>query len=326
MTLLLSRSDLVQLLKVDEVVAAAEAAFAAYSGGETVTPLRVGVEPPGTDGVLLAMPCAIANPQALGSKVVSVFRGNAAQGLPTVTSVYLLNDYATGAPLAIMDGSYLTALRTAAASAVATRHLARTDARTLGIFGTGVQAHHHVDTIRVVRPIDMILVSGTSGEKSQQFARDVQQRTGVVVRAVEPREAAGADILALGTTSPVPVLDDAWVSDGCHVNAVGAFTPTTRELPGSLVERSRIFVDTRAGAFSEAGDLLLAAAEGSFSLDTVAGEIGEVISGRCVGRSGRDEITVYKSVGAAFLDAATARLAYEQALAHDIGTAFDLQA
>src|SRR6266699_4269238 len=162
MALLLTRGDLARLLDFDAVIEAVAAAFTAYSSGRTQTPLRVGVEPPGTDGVLLAMPCAVAEPPALGAKIVSVFRGNPARGLPTVSSTYVLSDYETGAPLAIMDGSYLTAIRTAAGSAVATRELARADASTLGVFGTGVQARFHVETIRRVRRLERILVAATS--------------------------------------------------------------------------------------------------------------------------------------------------------------------
>src|SRR5207302_6014910 len=171
--------DLSQTRVIDSV----EAAFAAYSGGQTHTPLRVGVEPPGIEGVLLAMPGAVAEPRALGAKIVSVFRGNPARGLPTVTSIYVLSDYETGAPLAIMDGSYLTAIRTAAGSAVATRLLARDNAHTLGVFGTGVQARFHVETIRRVRQLERVLACGSSTAKSRVFAEWVTQATGLPAEA-----------------------------------------------------------------------------------------------------------------------------------------------
>jgi len=285
--------------------------------------LRVGVEPPGTGGVLLAMPCALdAEPRALGAKIVSVFRGNPARGLPTVTSTYVLSDYETGAPLAIMDGSYLTAIRTAAGSAVATRELARPDARSLGVFGTGVQARFHVETIRRVRTIERVLVSATSEPKGRAFADWVTQTTGIAAEVAEPADTSTADIIAACTTSATPVVLDEHVRAGAHINAVGAFTPTTRELPSALVGRARIFVDTRAGALSEAGDLLLAVHDGRFVLDDVAGEVGEVLLRRARGRASASEVTVYKSVGAAFLDAATARLAYDQAGPHAVGTVY----
>lgn len=324
MTLLLSSDDLARLLDVDRVVDAVQTAFASYSAGLTVTPLRVGVEPPGTDGVLLAMPCAVAEPAALGAKIVSVFRGNPARGLPTVTSVYLLSDYGTGAPLAVMDGGYLTAIRTAAGSAVATRHLARPEARTLGIFGTGVQARFHVLTISRVRQLDAVLVAGSSADKAAAFARWVTETTGLRARPAARAEVAAADVVAACTTSGTPVLDGGTVRAGAHVNAVGAFTPTTRELPSDLVGRARVYVDTRAGALAEAGDLLLAVADGAFRLEAVAGEVGEVVLHRAAGRAAADglTVTVYKSVGAAFLDAVTARLAYEGAQKTGVGVHF----
>src|SRR5215471_17082881 len=194
MALLLTRSDLARLLDIAEVIEAVAGAFVAYSGGKTETPLRVGVEPPGGGGVLLAMPCAVAEPPALGAKIVSVFRGNVARGLPTVTSVYVLSEYDTGAPLAIMDGSYLTAVRTAAGSAVATRALARHDAASLGIFGTGVQARFHVETIRRVRRLDGVLVSGSTPEKSEAFARWVTDSTGLPATVASAEETSAADI------------------------------------------------------------------------------------------------------------------------------------
>jgi ornithine cyclodeaminase/alanine dehydrogenase-like protein (mu-crystallin family) len=314
------------LLEVERVIEAVADAFAAYSGGRTQTPLRVGVEPPGTDGVLLAMPCAVQEPPALGAKIVSVFRGNAARGLPTVTSTYVFSDYQSGAPLAIMDGGYLTAIRTAAGSAVATRELARADARTLGVFGTGVQARFHVETIRRVRRLERVLVCGTSPDTSTEFAEWVSSTTGLAARAAAPEETSAADIVAACTTSMTPVVADDHVADGAHVNAVGSFTPTTRELPTALVARARVYVDTRSGTASEAGDLILAAAESDFKLSDVAGEMGEVLLGGAPGRTDPHQVTVYKSVGAAFLDAATARLAFQAARRQGVGMVFDFAA
>jgi ornithine cyclodeaminase len=322
MTRLLTRTDLEQLLDVERVMDTCAAAFAAYSNGQTVTPLRLGVEPPGMEGTLLAMPCAVANPPALGTKVVTVFRQNPARGVPVLASLYLLSDYETGVPLSVMDGAYLTGLRTAAASAVATRLLARPDARTLGVFGTGVQARFHVQTIRRARPIGQVLVAGTSPEKAERFANWIQEVTGLAARPAPVEEVSAADLVATCTTSPTPVVDAERVRPGAHINAVGAFTPTTRELPTTLMTRARVYVDTRAGACAEAGDLLIPVHEGALALDTIVGELGEVLLDRAPARQADTDITVYKSVGAAFLDAATARLAYEQALAAGVGVRF----
>src|SRR5437016_12514276 len=205
MALLLTRGDLARLLDFEAVIEAVSGAFAAYSSGQTQTPLRVGVEAPGTDGVLLVMPCAVAEPPALGAKIVSVFRGNPSRGLATVMSMYVLSDYATGAPLALMDGGYLTGIRTAAGSAVATRALARSDARTLGVFGTGVQARFHVETIRRVRTLDRVLVAATSAEKAQRFEDWVSAATGISGTPASPEAASAADIVAACTTSPTPI-------------------------------------------------------------------------------------------------------------------------
>lgn len=324
MALLLTRGDLSRLLDYHAVIEAVAGAFAAYSSGQTETPLRVGVEPPGANGVLLAMPCAVAEPRALGAKIVSVFGDNPSRGLPTVTSIYVLSDYTTGAPLALMDGSYLTGIRTAAGSAVATRALASPDASTLGIFGTGVQARFHVETIRRVRSIQRVVVSGSSADKARSFAQWITETTGLSANAASAEEVSKADIVAACTTSATPVVREP--KAGAHVNAVGAFTPSTRELPSDLIVRARVYVDTRAGAFSEAGDLLLARGESEFSLDNVVGEVGEVLIGTAQGRQSATDVTVYKSVGAAFLDAATARLAFEQAGHHAVGTIYEFNA
>jgi ornithine cyclodeaminase/alanine dehydrogenase-like protein (mu-crystallin family) len=324
--LLLARADLRLALDFDRVIDVVADAFRAYSSGRTQTPLRVGVEPPGTDGVLLAMPSAVAEPRALGAKIVSVFRGNAARGLPTITSIYVLSDYQTGAPLAIMDGSYLTAIRTAAGSAVATQALARHDVRTLGVFGTGVQARFHVETIRRVRAPERVLVTATSGPKASALVDWVTAATGLAASVATAEEASAADIVAACTTSPTPVVIDAAVRDGAHINAVGAFTPGTRELPSSLMGRARVVLDTRVAGLAEAGDVLLAVRDGALALTDVAGELGEVLLGNLDGRRSDAEITIYKSVGAAFLDAATARLAFAEASHQGLGTTFEFDA
>ena len=324
MVLLLSAADLARVLEVGAVVDAVQAAFAAYSAGRTVTPLRVGVEPPGQEGVLLAMPCAVIEPPSLGTKLVAVYRGNPGRGLPLIHSVYVLADFATGQPLAIMDGGYLTAIRTGAGSAVATRLLARPEAKTLGVFGTGVQARHHVACIAAVRALERVLVVGTSSAKAAAFAAWVHDELGLEAAPASAAEAAGADVLAVCTTSPQPVVPAEAVRPGAHINAVGAFTPSTRELPTALVQRASVYVDTRAGAEAEAGDLLIPVQEGAFSVDRIRGELGQLVLGQVPGRGAADEVSIYKSVGAAFLDAATAQVAVARAHEAGIGQQFDL--
>ena len=335
MTRLLSKDDVLALLDPDAVIEAVSGAFGAYSRGATDTPLRASVNVPGkrsvsktgatraaAPGVILAMPCAIHDPAITGTKVVSVFPGNPARGLPTVASVYLLTDPGTGMPLAVMDGTALTAARTAAGSAVATRHLARPDAHTLGIFGTGVQARAHVEMISRVRTVSRVFVSGRTIDKAEAFAKWVTARFGLEATATAPDITAAADIIACCTTSSVPVIENA--RPGAHVNAVGAFTPETRELGTDLISRADVYLDTRTGALAEAGDLLIPMDEGRFHPDRVVGEIGDVINGSAPGRARLPEgaVTVYKSVGAAFLDAATARLILDRAEATGTGSTF----
>jgi ornithine cyclodeaminase len=192
----------------------------------------------------------------------------------------------------------------------------------LGVFGTGVQARYHVEMIRQVRPLERVLVRGTSPEKAAAFAGQMHELTGLQVEPAEADEVSAADIVAACTTSPVPVVVEDTVRAGAHVCSVGSFTPTTRELPTGLVASARVYVDSRAGAFSEAGDLLIPVHEGVFELARVAGEVGEVLTREVAGRRDDQEVTVYKSVGAAFLDAATARLAYDQAVQLTVGTTF----
>jgi alanine dehydrogenase len=323
-TILLAAHDLERLLTTEVAIRAAETAFRAYSSGAAESPLRAVVSPPGAEGVLLAMPGSLASAEAeaLGAKIVTVYAGNAARGLPTLLSLYVLCDFRTGLPLAVMDGTYLTAVRTAAGSAVATAALAGREAGTLGVFGTGTQARHHVRSILAVRPIRRVLVAGRTPEQGRVFAAWVRREVGVPAQGAPHGRASGAEILAVCTTSPHPVVDAARVRPGAHVNAIGAFTPATRELPTALVERGEVYVDSRSGAFNEAGDLLIPVAEGRFSLDRVRGELGEVLLGRAPGRRDAGAVTIYKSVGGAFMDAAVAKAAYDLARDGGVGQEF----
>lgn len=326
MTLLLTRSDLARLLEPQAVIEVVERAFGEHSAGRADAPVRSHLRIDEPAGVVLIMPCALHDSRAVGTKVVSVYRDNPARGLPTIFSVYSLVEYETGRPLAVMDGGYLTGIRTAAASAVATRYLARADARTLGIFGTGVQAEFHARLVPLVRPIERVLVWGTSREKAAAFAGRLRER---VRASIEPGEsaaqvAAESDVIVTATTSAEPVFPGRVVRPGTHVNAVGAFTPTTREVDSDLVARARIFADTYAGLFAEAGDVLIPMEEGRITREQVEAELGEVVLGRKPGRRSDAEVTLFESVGAAFEDAATARLAYDLAREQGVGVEVQL--
>jgi ornithine cyclodeaminase/alanine dehydrogenase-like protein (mu-crystallin family) len=231
MALLLSRSDLERLLDVPSVIEAVQRGFADHSAGKVQMPVRTAIRVSDPPGVLLLMPCAISESRVLGTKLVTVYPRNPDLGLPTIGALYVLSDYQTGFPLAVMDASFITGSRTAAASAVATRFLAREDARTLGIFGTGVQAEFHALAIPAVRQIDRIMVCGSSPQKAQQFAGRMQSRcTAQVLATQTPEVVAAADIVVTATTSSQPLFDGQLVRPGAHVNGVGSHAPTALSL------------------------------------------------------------------------------------------------
>jgi ornithine cyclodeaminase/alanine dehydrogenase len=270
------------------------------------------------------MPCAMMESRVLGTKLVSVYGQNPARGLPTIGALYVLSDFETGFPLAVMDAGFITGLRTACASAVATRFMAREDVRTLGIFGTGVQSEFHALAVPAVRKFERILVWGSSPDKARGFAEKLQGRVNAPIDPAESLEqAAACDVVVTGTTATTPLFVAEAIRPGAHINGVGSHAPAVRELPGELVARGRVVVDTYDAAWAEAGDLLLAIEEGQFSREQVAGEVGELVLGRKAGRERADEITIFKSCGVAFQDAVTALLALERAREAGAGTEFD---
>jgi alanine dehydrogenase len=321
--LILARADLEALLDVEAVIDAVEAAFARHAAG-AVRVLPRAALPLGGRDVLLLMPAAVG--AAVGTKSVTVCLGNPARGLPTVLASYVLHDPESGEVLAFMEAGYLTAMRTGATSAVAARRLARPDSRTAACFGAGVQAGFQLRALRAVLPIERVLVVSRSAASAAAFAGRVGAALGVAARpAASPRAAlAEADLVVTATTSPTPVFDGRDVRPGTHIDAVGAFQATTRELDAETLGRARVFVDTYEGAWREAGDVLLAIQEGALRREDVAGELAELVTGVRPGRQSREEVTVFKSVGFAAEDAVTARLAYERARATGRGLAVDL--
>ena len=327
MALLLTRGDLEKLLDVDSVIAAVERGFADFSAGKVQMPARTAIRVTDPPGVLLLMPCAMSESRLLGTKLVSVYPENPNRQLPTIGALYVLTDYETGFPEAVMDAGFITGLRTAAASAVATRYLAREDAHTLGLFGTGVQAEFHALAIPAIRKIERILVWGTSPQKSQEFAARMQERCAASVEAASSHEeVAGADVVVTGTTATQPLFDGGLVRPGAHVNGVGSHAPAAREVDSELVSRARVVVDSYAAALAEAGDLLLAIEEGRIDRSHVGAELGEIVLGRKPGRERPEETTFFKSCGAAFEDAVTAGLAVQRAREAGVGLDFNFDA
>jgi alanine dehydrogenase len=313
--LILSESDVRQLLSMDELIDAMEEALRRFSAGEVQQPLRTVLEVGAERAYFGVMPAAMGDPPALGAKLVTVFAANHAKGLPSHLATILLFDPLTGALACLLDGRYITEARTAAVSAVSARALARPDADVLAILGSGVQARSHLEAIARVRPLRAVRVWSPTEAHRRRFADEMGAVSGLTVEAAPDARTAvrEAQIIVLVTASPVPVLQNDWVAPGAHVVAVGACRPDQREMDPALVARGRLFVDSRQGALSEAGDVVLGIAEGRFGPGHLAGELGELLDGRVRGRVSIQDLTIFKSLGMAVEDVAAARLAYRRA-------------
>ncbi len=285
-----------QLLRVEEVIPAMEKALADFSSGKVVQPTRVMVPVAEHEGFLGLMPAYTGS--ALGTKLVAFYPRNTE--VPTHHATILLFKPETGEPLVTMDGRLITEVRTAAVSAVATERLARSDASVLAIIGSGVQARSHLGVLRLVREFREVRVW------SPRRARAFAEEHGVRASASAEEAVRGADVVVTATTSPKPVLFGEWLSPGAHVNAVGAPRPDWRELDDEVLRRSRVYVDSREAAMKESGDVI--AAGGIFA------EVGEVVSGAKLGRQSDEEVTLFKSLGLAVEDVATAELVHRKAL------------
>jgi ornithine cyclodeaminase/alanine dehydrogenase-like protein (mu-crystallin family) len=252
---------------------------------------------------------------AYGLKAICIFPGNPAAGLDSHQGVVLLSSAQTGEPLALLNASAVTEVRTAAVSAVATQLLARGDAGELAIIGTGVQARAHLLAIAAARPLTGVRVAGRDQAKARRFAEDMRERVTVPVTACGSAAdaVAGAGIVVTATSSAEPVLHRGWLAAGAHVNAVGACVPQARELDTETMAGAALFTDSRESATGEAGDYLLAHAEGAIGPDHIRAEIGEILAGRAPGRTSDAEITVFESLGLAVEDLAAAALAYRKA-------------
>ena len=283
------------LLRMEDLIPVMASALADLSSGKVVQPMRVMVPIADHGGFLGLMP---AYGGALGAKLVTFYPNN--QGVPTHHAVIVLFRPETGEPLVTMDGRLITEMRTAAVSAVATKCLARPEASVLGILGAGVQARSHLEALRLVRAFREIRVW------SPRNARAFAKQFGIRAAASAAEAVRGADVIVVATTSQTPVLLGEWLSAGTHINAVGAPRPTWRELDDAVLRAARIYVESREAATRESGDVIAAG--------RVDAEIGEVVTGAKRGRESAGEVTLFKSVGVAIEDVATADLVYRKAL------------
>lgn len=321
MVLILTRKDVMAVLAMKDCMEAVEKAFAELAEGNAVLPLRIGIRPP--DGVSLYMPAYLKQTGALACKVVTVYKDNPAKhNLPTTIGKVLLQDPATGDVICIMDGGYLTAVRTGAASGVGTKYLARKDkGQVAGIFGAGVQARMQLWAVTEARDISKALVYDISEEAANRFAKEMSEKLKLeVVVAKEPGEILAADIICTATSASDPIFNGADVKDGTHINGIGSHSPGQRELDTTIIKRSLFVGDSREACFGEAGDLLIPIKEGAITEDHFYAELGEIITGKKPGRKDDKMITVFKSNGLAIQDAATAKLVFEKAKAANVGS------
>lgn len=294
--LIIGAGETRRLLTHVACIEAIEHAMRALSSGQVEAPVRLVTELNGR-GHLFAMPGAMKGGPVYGAKLVNLVPGNPERGRPAVQGFVALFDSTTDAPVALVDGASLTALRTAAASALATRELARPEASTHGIFGAGALAREHLRAIAAVRSIRETRIWARDAAKARKFAHEQARETGMRIIAAEPEQTAACDIVSTVTNAPQPVLQGRWLQQGAHLNLVGAHRPDQREADSEAVCRAGIYVDSLPAALQEAGDILLPVAEGRLQTEHIRGEIGAVLAGSAVGRRDAREITLYKSLG-----------------------------
>jgi alanine dehydrogenase len=311
-----------ELLPMATCVALMRGALSTLSRGDVVLPLRSKLGLPDGSGLLGLMPAYLGEPRSFGLKVVSVMPGNHGTPYDSHQGVVMLFGLAHGEPIAILDAAAITAIRTAAASAAATDALAGRDAGDLAMIGSGAQARTHLDAMRAVRTLRRVRVWSRSAANAERFAREQAARTGLAIEVAATGEHAvrGADLICTTTSSKEPVVNGAWLSPGAHVNAAGACFASNRELDTEAVRRARFFTDCRESCLNEAGDFLIARAEGAITDAHLLGEVGEVFLGRKSGRTSPDDVTVFESLGVGVEDLAAGWEIHRRALETGAGT------
>jgi len=331
---LLNESDVRSVLGMHDLVEAMESALARFSSGKVDQPARTVVQI-APDGFLWSMPALAREPAALGAKLVTLVGSNPAHGMPSHLATILLLDPQTGGLTALLDGRYITEARTAAVSAVSSKLLARPTSKALAIIGSGVQARSHLEALAHVHAFKQITVWSPNQSRRDEFAAEArdagfagfQKGSAPQIGAVDHAGEAvvGADIIVLVTSSPTPVLESGWVKPGAHIICVGACRPNQREIDPVLTARSRLFVDSRAAALVESGDVVMGIQEGRFGPDHIVAELGELVANPDRPRRRSDaEVTIFKSLGMAVEDVTAAKLAYDRAVEKNVGRELEL--
>jgi len=319
--LIANQREVTELLPMAECIDVMAETLKALDAGQAHLPLRTMMPVPGSENLLGLMPSYLANIESLGVKVIAAFPSNFGSEYDTHMGVVILFDAHYGVLRAILDGASITAIRTAAVSGLATRLLARPDAGDLALIGAGTQAHTHLEAMKCVRQLRRVRVFSLPLDGAYAFAERESRRHGIQVEVKESVQAAveDADLICTVTTSHDPVLKGKWIAPGAHINAVGAFTPTTRELDSQAVAQARLYVDRKESTLHEAGEFILPKAEGRFGNEHILGELGEILNGKIAGRSSLNEITLFKSLGVAVEDLAAAHHVLQKASQSHLG-------
>lgn len=327
--LALTRSQVRSLVSMPDAIELMKQAFAELSAGRTVSPLRTVIPLPDREADALFMPAYVPAMDALGLKSVNVFRNNPAAGLPAIHALVMLVDTATGQPMAIMDGAYLTALRTGAVSGAAADLLARPDSHVLTVIGAGAQGVTQIAAVCAVRPIERVIAVDVNDAALERLTAGIAQDWPDLAGLVETSKDASlavriSDIVCTATTSRTPVFSDADLKPGTHVSGVGAYTPQMQEVPAETVARATVVVDAIDAALEEGGDLIIPLHQGLVDRAHFARELGMLVNGDATGRTSDEEITFFKSVGNAVQDMVVGKRAVERAREQGLGIEIDL--
>lgn len=318
----LSAADVRAALPMTQAIEVMKAAFVELSEYRAIVPMRTHVPMPIHRGDVLVMPAYSPDTARFGLKVITLFENNPALNLPFIQAMVMVFDTATGSPVAIMEGTSLTAIRSGAASGAATDMLARQDARKVAVFGAGIQARTQLEAMCAVRPIREASVFDQDPQRAAAFARETAAQFGitVTVAATTAEALAGAAIVCTATTSATPVFADCELASGAHLNAIGSYKPHMREIPPETVARAYVVVDQLDAAWEEAGDLIIPLTAGLIRKDHIRAELGEIVAGTKPGRPHPDAVTFFKSVGIAIQDLAAASCVLRNAETLGLGT------
>lgn len=327
MTKLLSRADVMKVLDMESTIEILEKAFADLSNDRAVMPQRTPIAASDHRGLVLFMPAYLKGMGAMGAKIVSVYKDNLVKfNMPTILGTIIILDEKTGAPIALMEGGFLTAMRTGGVAGLATKLLARKDAKVHVLFGAGGMARAHAWAVDCARNIEqLILYSVDPPEKLELFRESLRDKISCeIVVTDDPEGAVGnADIVTLITSSMEPVINADWIKPGTHINGIGSHAPAMREIDTKTVQISKVVCDLVDACKQEAGDFIIPVDAGEWSWESVHGSLGDVVTGKISKRENDDEITLFKSVGLAIQDMSTAFHVYKKAVELGVGSDFD---